>query len=378
MSKLASLFTYREIFDQPDVWEKTYQVVFKEKEKINLFLNKYVSENTEYIFTGAGTSAFIGDILSFLYPKKNIFQCRSVSTTDITTHSQQIFNKNKKYVLISFSRSGSSPESMAALDIANEICGENIAHIIITCNNDGKLVKMNRHENVLIVALPPETNDKGLAMTGSFSSMLLTALLIADIENIGSKRNEIQTFCEKGRYILRSFSDQIKEISRLHFDRAVFLGSGELKGIAEECHLKLQELTDGKVMCAFDSFLGFRHGPKAILNEKTLVVYLFSDDRHIFNYEKDLAIQIDRQTQTAAKIFLAMENIKIDGVQFQLEIIPPATATKTDYDTILYVLIGQLMGLFKSLELGLDPDNPSTSGKISRVVEGVKIYNQVK
>jgi tagatose-6-phosphate ketose/aldose isomerase len=40
-----------------------------------------------------------------------------------------------------------------------------------------------------------------------------------------------------------------------------------------------------------------------------------------------------------------------------------------------YVIVGQLLGLFTSLQLGLSPDDPSPSGVIHRVVEGVRVYD---
>jgi tagatose-6-phosphate ketose/aldose isomerase len=42
----------------------------------------------------------------------------------------------------------------------------------------------------------------------------------------------------------------------------------------------------------------------------------------------------------------------------------------------LDVMVAQLLALRLSLALGLDPDNPSPRGVISRVVEGVRIYNE--
>jgi tagatose-6-phosphate ketose/aldose isomerase len=41
---------------------------------------------------------------------------------------------------------------------------------------------------------------------------------------------------------------------------------------------------------------------------------------------------------------------------------------------VCFILPAQLIGLYKSLQLGLNPDMPSESGAISRVVKGVVIY----
>lgn len=376
MVDVHSLSTHREISHQPKMWRETYNYILDKREEVLSFYSTYYTDHVTIIFTGAGTSSFIGNILSFIIPKYNKHNFKSIPTTDIITHPEAVFNKNKKYILISFARSGNSPESIATVDLANAICENNIAHIIITCNADGelaKLAKTAKSKNMLLLVLPPETNDRGLAMTSSFTSMLLTALLILDIDHIETKRSDIEKASEKAQSVLDKYAGKIKEMVNYGFERAVFLGSGEKKGIAEECHLKLQELTDGRVICLFDSFLGFRHGPKAVLNEKTLLVYLFSDDETIFNYEKDLVIQINRQIKPMAQIYVAQHRHHIANVEFEMEIIPEVQG-ETAYDVLFYVFIGQLIGMYKSIELGLNPDNPSTSDKITRVVEGVTIY----
>ena len=57
------------------------------------------------------------------------------------------------------------------------------------------------------------------------------------------------------------------------------------------------------------------------------------------------------------------------GIGLQLD-----TSIADCYRPPLDVLIGQLFGLFASIELGLKPDAPSPSGAISRVVSKVNIY----
>ena len=365
--------THREIFQQPAMWRETYKCISEKEKEISSFLSIYCDNDVTIIFAGAGTSSFIGNILTFILPKHHLYNIKSVSTTDITTHANVIFQKEKRYILVSLARSGNSPESIAAVDLANSICGENIAHIYITCNAKGELVKKAEHKNVLSLVLPPETNDKGLAMTSSFTSMLLASALIFDMPNIKAKEFLIGVLSEKAEGMFAEYKDKTAEIASRNFERAVFLGSGEEKGIAEECHLKLQELTDGKIICLFDSFLGFRHGPKAALNEKTLLVYLFSEDDNVFQYERDLVIQINQQQKPIAQIYVAHKKRKIENIVFDMEMIPK-TQAQTEYDVILYVLVGQMLGMFKSMELGLNPDNPSVNGKIARVVEGVTIY----
>lgn len=368
--------TYKEIHQQPSMWLNEYQLILNEKEKIKSFVSKHLVNNDfEIILTGAGTSAYIGNVLTVLLPQIGFSNCKAISTTDLITHPQAVLSSNKKLILISFARSGNSPESIGAIQIADSICKE-IFHIIITCNRDGKLAKISNSEKTLLLFLPPETNDESLAMTSSFTTMMLACLLVANIFKIEDQLPFVKLLSKNAQNILDNYELSIKKIAERQFKRAVFLGSGELKGIAQECHLKLQELTDGEVICKFDSFLGFRHGPKAVINEQTILVYLFSGDEHVFQYEKDLVEQINTNNQVVAQVALSQSKINIPSVKFDLEIlINSPNYNINEYNCIPYVFIGQLLGYYKSLALGFNPDNPSVSGNISRVVEGVTIYN---
>lgn len=366
--------TYKEIFQQPSVWEKEFNLLLNNKEVIKDFISKHFDkESVEIIFSGAGTSAYIGNILSVIYGKKGYFNCKSISTTDIITHPESLLPKNKKVILISFARSGNSPESIATVTLANKICKE-VVHIIITCNKDGILASCIS-SNDLLLLLPPETNDKSLAMTSSFSTMLLAGLLLLDINILESKKEDIKELCRNAQSVLDQYSSHLEELSKKYFSRVIFLGSGELKGIAEECHLKMQEMTDGKVICKYDSFLGFRHGPKAAINDETLLVYFFSDDDYVFSYERDLVKQININNKVVAQIAVSGKKADVPSVRFDLEVnIKQEIMKDNGYIFIAEVLAGQLLAFFKSVDMGFNPDSPSVSGNIARVVEGVEIY----
>jgi len=375
MNELSTYKTFIEIHQQPIVWMKEWQNVFENQAYIKSFiLNHQISKESEIILTGAGSSAFIGNTLSAFLMRQGYFHCKSVPTTDLITHPEYFLSTNKKLILVSFARSGNSPESVGVLKLANKLC-KNVAHVIITCNKDGELVKNIDDKNSLVMLLPKEANDEGLAMTSSFTTMIIAFLLFINIDQLDQQKINLNDIIRSANLIFERHESQLQKIASRQFDRAVFLGSGELKEISEECQLKLQELTDGEVICKYDSFMGFRHGPKAILNEKTLLVYFFSNNEYVYQYEKDLVQQINLNNKIAGQIAVSEFKINISGVHFDAEILLNNTNKTYDFGFISYVLIGQLLGFFKSLLLNLNPDKPSISGKISRVVEGVKIYN---
>lgn len=374
----GAIFTAREIAGQPELWNNTLGRVDMHRDQISQFLKKCFSKNhLEIVLTGAGTSAFIGDSLEGPFQQKTGIPTRAVATTDLVTHADQYFFRDKPTLLISFARSGNSPESVAAVDLANELCGD-ISHLIITCNPEGALAQKCQRDNCYVFILPPEADDQSLAMTGSFTSMLLAGSLFALIDKMEDEKKIVHCLCEYGKKILDVYRPSIEKIAKLPFKRTVFLGSGPFQGIACESHLKLQELSDGDVICKYDSFLGFRHGPKAVINSETLIVFQFSNDPYVKQYERDLVMAINNGERGIARIGIG-ENLNSDlDLDLLISLDNQEISLPEEYLAIASVLPAQMLGFFKSLDLGLKPDAPSESGTITRVVEGVEIYPYTK
>ncbi len=364
------LHTYKEIKQQPKVWLEACEIILKRKNEIKSFIDKHISEGFEIVMTGAGTSAYIGDALEPALFDTRFRGARAIATTDILTAPEFYFDKSSKVMLISFARSGNSPESIGAVKAVEATAGK-VAHIFITCNAEGELAK-RKGDNVLCILLPPETNDLSLAMTSSYSTMLLSCSMIANIDNLETHKAYIRTLSECVRNAMEKYENDIEQLTRRDFKRAIFLGSGPLQGVAEESRLKLQELTDGAVMCAFDSFLGFRHGPKALVNPESLMVYLMSPKEKIRRYELDLIRQIQANNTVKASVVVCLKDPGVPAdlcVELGFDEDIPAC-----YGCVAYVFTAQMLGMFKSINSGLCPDSPSVSGNISRVVEGVTLY----
>ncbi len=113
----------------------------------------------------------------------------------------------------------------------------------------------------------------------------------------------------------------LEELVRARYQRVVYLGSGALKGLAREAALKMLELTDGRVIAAADSPLGFRHGPKTILNGQSLVVVFLCNDPHARRYDLDLIAELTRDAVAARVITVA--DAPVSGRAFDL-VLPPA------------------------------------------------------
>lgn len=374
LEKKGAQLTAQEIVQQPRIWNDIYNLILNCKDKLQLFLEEAYHEVDSIILTGAGSSSFIGTSLSGTFFKNCGLNTKAVATTDLVTHPDNYFNKGKSILIISFARSGNSPESYAALELADEMSAK-CFHLIITCNSQGNITLFKTDNPKFLLLLPPESNDQGLAMTSSYTGMLLAGTLVARIKDFQSVYSQVNLLYKYGERIFQAYLPLIKSVAKKDFKRVIFLGSGALYGAAMESHLKIQELTDGKVICKYDTFLGFRHGPKSVIDETTLLVYLFSNIGYVNKYEKDLVESMKKGRKSLLEIGIVEHSDFNPGVEIPIIFSDNEERLDESFMAICAVLPAQILAFFKSLDLGLEPDSPSASGAISRVVEGVSIYS---
>jgi len=271
-------------------------------------------------------------------------------------------------LLVSFARSGNSPESVAAIDLAEQAL-DHAAHFVITCNPDGALARrVAGWRNACVLILPDATNDRGFAMTSSFSSMVLVAALAFGVLGPDAVPR-LARACERAMSRVHALA---QELVARRFERVVFLGSNGLRGLAAEAALKMLELTDGRTVATSDSVLGFRHGPKTVINDRTLVVVLPSNDGYTRAYDRDLLAELRRDARAGAIVAVGARFDDLDGVH-GLEHDGMDAASDLEI-ALLDVVFAQVLALRQSLELGLTPDTPNAAGVVSRVVQGVTIH----
>jgi tagatose-6-phosphate ketose/aldose isomerase len=371
----GAIHTAREIAQQPRLWQQIAGRISENKPEIQSFLKHALANAGRIILTGAGTSAFIGLSLRGIFQRSTGLMTEAISTTDIVSNPKDYLHPDTPTLMISFARSGNSPESAAAVSLAEQIC-RSCYHLIITCNASGTLALQPSKGLKYVFLLPEEANDQSLAMTSSYSGMLLAGILIARIHEPESTKKSLDRLIHYGENIIARYVQQLKQIAEVDFKRAVFLGSGPFFGTATEAHLKVQELTNGRVISKNDTFLGFRHGPKAVVDESTLVMYFFSGNPYALKYEKDLVASMRKGTPPMLQIGIgehSMPELSFDHF-FHLS----DNGKSMDVEELLsvcYIVPAQILGFFKSLKLGLHPDSPSMNGAITRVVEGVRIYS---
>lgn len=368
--------TIKEIKHQPILWKKIWEKIDSEKKEIKAFFDSIKNNCDSIVLTGAGTSAYIGISSQRSFRKEFEIIAEPISTTHIVSHPNDFLIPSQNLLMISFARSGNSPESCAAVNLANQI-SKQAFHFIITCNENGQLAKDNiGKNNAFVFILPEEANDKSLAMTSSFTGMMLASILISRIDEIEALEKEVDKLVSYGNHCLEQASFLWDVAAKNDFTRAIFLGSGPLYGIAKESQLKMQELSDGLIICKHDSFLGLRHGPRAVIDENTFIVHHMSNDNHAHKYERDLLSTMKENSNPIGQLAIGENMCDSCSEHVDWTINFESINGKLDQDLLAVVSVvpAQLLALFKSIQLGLSPDNPSRNGAISRVVQGVSIY----
>lgn len=378
LSKLGAVITTREIQQQPELWKETFEIYKNSLSEINDFLRKITEKfhKVRVIFTGAGTSAYVGNTITPYLNRngnRSIFSFEAIDTTKIVSAPMDYLEEDTPTILVSFARSGNSPESVAAVEIARKVI-KNLYQIAITCAPEGKLAQdFENDDNAIVLLMPAKSLDKGFAMTGSFSCMTLMALLIFDVNHVQDAKEKIVNYLSiLGQSVIKR-EKVISELIETDFDRIAYLGSGCLGGLTQEAQLKILELTAGKIATIFDTSMGFRHGPKSFLNKKTLVFDFVSNDSYSRQYDVDILDEMKNDEIAPVVMGIGQRNDKLefqgDNFYFDSEVkLPDAYLALAD------IMFAQTIALMSSIKVGNKPDTPSPTGTVNRVVKGVTIH----
>ena len=353
-----SYWTALEICQQPRVWREAAQSLEQKTQQLSDWLNPLLATpGLRIIFSGAGTSAFIGETLAPWLRKQLKRRIDTVSSTDLVSDPAQYLAEDLPTLMISFARSGDSPESVASVNLANQLLSD-CHHLLLTCNPQGYLAKSAQAKPEMFCLLMPEgTHDQSFAMTSSFSSMLVSCACI--FEPAMAQLEQVASLTER---LIDHRAVAINQLAQKHFTRLVVLGAGCLLGTAREASLKCLELTAGQVVAVSDSPLGFRHGPKSVVDKSTVIVHLHSSDPYVADYDHDLLNELENDNQAAEIVALSPESV----------------GAKTGLDDIWlslpYIVYCQILAFYKALALDITADNPCPSGEVNRVVKGVTIH----
>ncbi|WP_067782117.1 SIS domain-containing protein [Actinomyces vulturis] len=367
MTDYTQAVTYQEVCGQIDKWRDLATILTDGRDEHETFLKPlFAKDNLRIILTGAGTSAFVGEIAAPAIARATGRRVEAVPTTDIVSNPYESFAQDVPTLLVSFARSGNSPESLAATELADQVLSE-VYHLVLTCAPEGQLaVGRSGKEGSLVVLMPDGSNDKGFAMTSSFTCMLLSSLVLLGAGSV----DLIEPLAAAGDYVVAERQDDIRALATKLPKRVVYLGSGPLRGLAHEAGLKFLELTAGDLVSFYESSMGFRHGPKAVIDETTQAFVFISSDPYTRQYDVDILNELRGNLGTEAVLAIAGKDLEVDNAW-----VWPGLAEVPDaFVAVVHILVAQFMGVFTSAALDKNVDNPFPAGDVNRVVQGVIIH----
>jgi tagatose-6-phosphate ketose/aldose isomerase len=374
--------TPREIGQQPATWLGTYERCRGRLSQLSVLLRAAgigrgsTSSPTVYL-VGAGTSDYTGRALAPLLRRPWGCDVWAVPSTTLLTDFADFHLAGREYLWISFSRSGDSPEGVALLQRAFDQ-HRGIRHVVITCNAHGQMAQLcARHEDRSVtLVLDDAVNDRGLAMTSSFSNMLLAGQCVGHWGDLAQFGEVVSRMAETGTQFLPAAAEVAAVVTTLGCARACFVGSGVLRAVADESALKVVELSAGKVTTLAETPLGLRHGPMSSVDSQTLFVAYLSSETRRRGYELDLLREIDRKRLGRVRVAVTVQGIDdVSPLADYCLSLDSAADFPDVYRPVLDVMLGQLVGLFASMRCGLKPDQPSPNGAITRVVQPIKLYS---
>ena len=374
--------TPREIWQQPATWNKTYEHFRQQTPDLKAFvrcagIGRGATASPTVYLIGAGTSDYIGRALAPLLRQRWGCDVWPVPSTTLLTDFADLHRPGREYLWISFSRSGDSPEGVALLERALE--GHlGIRHIVVTCSAQGRMAQLcsQNEDRVVPLILDDAVNDRGLAMTSSFTNMLLAGQCVAHLEELDAFGETVAQLALTGEQFLPAAAEVAAALITLDVTRACFVGSGALRAVADESSLKVVELSAGKVSTVAETPLGLRHGPMSSLDRQTLFVAFLSSEARRRGYELDLLREIHHKRLGRVRAVVTVQGIDDVSPLTDYCLSLDCAANFPDHHRpVLDVMLGQLIGLFASVRHGLKPDQPSPTGAITRVVQPIKLYS---
>jgi tagatose-6-phosphate ketose/aldose isomerase len=368
--RLGLIHTPSEIAQQPASWQITNRLFEDSRSELRSFLRQAHDERWTIYMVGAGSSDYIGHSLANLLRRHWKCEVAAVPSTDLLANRDDLVLADRNYLWISFSRSGDSPEGIAVLEQALAF-NPKVRHLVVSCNRNGRMVKLaQENNNSFAMVLDDAVNDRSLAMTSSFTNMIVFGQALAHLWEKDHFEKTLSSMTLAAEYILAQGADLASGLAKQNYHRACFVGAGGLGATARESALKLLELTSGRIQTMYETTLGLRHGPMSSLNIETLFTAFLSTDDRRRRYDNDLVNEV--RAKQVVRTIVAVGRTDAAG-DYNLHC-PAFDHIEDAYRPAVDIIFSQMLGLFSSIELGMKPDSPSPSGLINRVVEKFAIY----
>jgi len=338
------IFTREEIYSQPDSWIDGIEILRKNTKAIQEFAQS--EDILQVIFTGCGSTYYLSCAAAAVFQEMTGIYSRGLPASELWLSPQIYHVLSGRTILIAISRSGETTETINACDAFRNKYGGRLMTFV--CDPNSALAKMGAVNLIF-----PSGMEKSIAQTRAFSTLYLGVVGLGAIwAGKAPWFDQLNSLPLIGRRIVDNCSSKAEFLGKnLEFDRVYFLGSAGRYGLACELNLKMKEMS----LTHSDAFhfLEFRHGPKAMVNQNTLVVGLVSE----INTGHEMNVILDIQDLGAKIVTIGENNTDISFNSGLEEVMR----------NILYLPFGQMMAYERSMAKGLNPDHPTNLDSVVKL-----------
>jgi len=320
---------------QPEVWAAVVEQLAGRVTELARFLTQ--GQYTHLVFTGCGSPFYLSVSAAMIFQELVGVPALARPASELWLSPGDLPPATGRGLLVVCSRSGETSESLRACDTFRKTGRGDVLYI--GCYAGRSLESVSDYTLIL-----PEAQEESTAQTRAFSAMYLATTGLALIAaNRSQELGALHSLAAAGRRLLDAHGDLALAVGAdLDLNRFYFLGSRALYGLASELSLKMKEMT----LSHSEPFhtLEFRHGPRSMATAGSCVVGLLSEGR--------------RPLEEAVLAEMAQQGAQLLTLDEHDADVAFASGLPAPLRDVLYLPIGQLVALERSLAKGLNPDAP--------------------
>lgn len=330
----------REIYGQPAVWTECLNLL--RSLDLEALVGEHTPDRAQWVFVGCGTSYYLAQAAAASFTLLTGKLARALPASEILFYPELSLPSPGSVFPVLISRSGHTSEILAVAQILTE---KSIEFLALTCDGNELAESTSR-----VLQLP--VKEESTVMTSSFTSMLLAMQFVA-AKFAGNTRflGELEDLSSMVEPLLAKYGRQLEDFAQQPFEDVAVLGQGSLYPIASEVALKVMESSSSYAQ--FFHTLEFRHGPKSIIRDRTLVIGLIADECAAQEV-KVLEEMKELGASTIAIVNHATSEVR-EAADLLVELNSPLSTLTL---LVAYVVWGQLFGSYVGLAKGLNPDEP--------------------
>ena len=343
---------YEDIKGQASAWKAALRVVDERVEEVRGLVRR---SDARMLFASCGSPYFLGLATATLWREKLGMEVAVAPSSEVMLFPHATLSGDGNPFLVIATRSGETTETVRALEtFSARFPGRAFA---IGCRPGSTLEGM---ADVPITI--PEAYDDVIPQTRSFGSMYLasqyTAARLAGEEKLTSSLESLPDILPD---LLHRWESEVRLLAEEDWDSAVFLGGGPLYGIATEASLKLIEMSLTKATSYHT--LEVRHGPRSVVDERTLVVSLGS--HRGARHEDQVLAELSRGSRVL-KLAPDGDGNRI-GNTSEIGVRPEVPEHALG---MLYLPLLQLLAYHRAVHRGVNPDESNNLTSYVELSEG--------